>query len=160
MNNKFFNSLNVGIKLSLFTFLARPRVLAPSCLILDVSLPDLNGLDLQSLLSANRMDMPIIFITGHGDVPMTVRAMKAGAIEFLIKPLDSDVMLQAVRDAIERSQLALAHEAQLRVLEDCYASLSRREREVMDLVVTGLLNKQIAGDLAPVARSRPGRRRV
>jgi len=128
-------------------FLARPRVLAPSCLILDVSLPDLNGLDLQSLLSANRMDMPIIFITGHGDVPMTVRAMKAGAIEFLIKPLDSDVMLQAVRDAIERSQLALAHEAQLRVLEDCYASLSRREREVMDLVVTGLLNKQIAGEL-------------
>jgi FixJ family two-component response regulator len=128
-------------------FLSRPRVLAPSCLVLDVSLPGLNGLDLQKRVAADRPDMPIIFITGYGDVPMTVQAMKAGAVEFLTKPFGDDVLLSAIRNAIERSQTALAHEAEIRPLCDCYASLSRREREVMTLVVTGLLNKQVGFEL-------------
>jgi FixJ family two-component response regulator len=128
-------------------FLARPRVLAPSCLILDVALPDLNGLDLQKRIAVDRIDMPIIFITGYGDVPMTVQAMKAGAVEFLTKPLGNDVLLRAIRNAIERSRTALRHEAEIRELRDCYASLSRREREVMALVVSGLLNKQVGGEL-------------
>jgi FixJ family two-component response regulator len=128
-------------------FLSRPRVLAPSCLVLDVSLPGLNGLDLQKRVAADRTDMPIIFITGYGDVPMTVQAMKAGAVEFLTKPFGDDVLLSAIRNAIERSQTALAHEAEIRSLRDCYASLSRREREVMTLVVTGLLNKQVGFEL-------------
>lgn len=128
-------------------FLSRPRVLAPSCLILDVSLPDLNGLDLQKRIAVDRGDMPIIFITGYGDVPMTVQAMKAGAVEFLTKPFDDDVLLSAIRHAIERSHTALSHEAEIRVLQDCYASLSRREREVMALVVSGLLNKQVGFEL-------------
>jgi FixJ family two-component response regulator len=128
-------------------FLARPRVLAPSCLILDVALPDLNGLDLQKRIAVDRIDMPIIFITGYGDVPMTVQAMKAGAVEFLTKPLGNDVLLSAIRNAIERSQTALDHEAEIRALRDSYASLSRREREVMALVVSGLLNKQVGGEL-------------
>ena len=123
-------------------FLARPRVLAPSCLVLDVTLPGLNGLDLQKRVAVDRMDMPIIFITGYGDVPMTVQAMKAGAVEFLTKPFGDDVLLSAIRHAIERSQSALDHEAETRALRECYASLSRREREVMALVVSGLLNKQ------------------
>jgi FixJ family two-component response regulator len=128
-------------------FLSRPRVLAPSCLVLDVSLPGLNGLDLQKRVAADRPDMPIIFITGYGDVPMTVQAMKAGAVEFLTKPFGDNVLLSAIRNAIERSQTALAHEAEIRSLCDCYASLSRREREVMTLVVTGLLNKQVGFEL-------------
>jgi FixJ family two-component response regulator len=128
-------------------FLSRPRVRAPSCLILDVALPDLNGLDLQKRVAVDRIDMPIIFITGYGDVPMTVQAMKAGAVEFLTKPFSDDVLLQAIRHAIERSQTALDHEAELRALRDCHASLSRREREVMGLVVSGLLNKQVGGEL-------------
>ena len=128
-------------------FLSRPRVLAPSCLVLDVTLPDLNGLDLQKRIAADRIDMPIIFITGHGDVPMTVQAMKAGAVEFLTKPFSDDVLLNAIRHAIERSQTALGHEAEIRALRDCYASLSRREREVMALVVSGLLNKQVGFEL-------------
>jgi FixJ family two-component response regulator len=128
-------------------FLSRPRVLAPSCLVLDVSLPGLNGLDLQKRVAADRTDMPIIFITGYGDVPMTVQAIKAGAVEFLTKPFGDDVLLSAIRNAIERSQTALAHEADIRSLCDCYASLSRREREVMTLVVTGLLNKQVGFEL-------------
>ena len=128
-------------------FLARPRVLVPSCLILDVALPDLSGLDLQKRIAVDRIDMPIIFITGYGDVPMTVQAMKAGAVEFLTKPFGDDVLLSAVRNAIERSQTALRHEAEIRALRDCYASLSRREREVMALVVSGLLNKQVGGEL-------------
>src|SRR5215510_3373195 len=127
-------------------FLARPRILAPSCLVLDVSLPDLSGLDVQQRV-VDRMDMPIIFITGYGDVPMTVQAMKAGAVEFLTKPFDDDVLLSAIRHAIERSQTALGHEAELRALRDDYASLSRREREVMALVVSGLLNKQVGWEL-------------
>jgi FixJ family two-component response regulator len=128
-------------------FLARPRVLVPSCLILDVALPDLSGLDLQKRIAVDRIDMPIIFITGYGDVPMTVQAMKAGAVEFLTKPFGDDVLLNAIRNAIERSQTALRHEAETRVLRDCHASLSRREREVMALVVSGLLNKQVGGKL-------------
>jgi len=128
-------------------FLSRPRVLVPSCLVLDVTLPGLDGLDLQKRIAGDRIDMPIIFITGYGDVPMTVRAMKAGVVEFLMKPFSDDVLLNAIRHAIERSQTALAHEAEIRSLRDCYASLSRREREVMTLVVTGLLNKQVGFEL-------------
>lgn len=124
-------------------FLDHPRVLTPNCLILDVSLPDLNGLDLQKLI-ANRVEMPIIFITGHGDIPMTVRAMKAGAAEFLTKPFDDEVLLGAIRQSLERSRSRLGDEAETQLLRDCYASLTPREREVMALVVTGLLNKQAA----------------
>jgi FixJ family two-component response regulator len=127
-------------------FLARSRPVGPSCLILDVTLPGLNGLDLQERI-ADRVDMPIIFITGHGDVPMTVRAMKAGAIEFLMKPFGEEALLSAVRDAIGRSQTALNREAGTRTLRESYGSLSRREREVMALVVTGLLNKQVGYEL-------------
>jgi FixJ family two-component response regulator len=128
-------------------FLSRPRALAPSCLVLDVTLPDLSGLDLQKCVAVDRMDMPIIFITGYGDVPTTVQAMKAGAIEFLTKPFGDDVLLSAIRHAIERSHAALRHEAEMRALRDRLASLSRREREVMALVVSGLLNKQVGGEL-------------
>src|ERR1700720_3916752 len=105
-------------------FLARPRVLAPSCLVLDVTLPDLNGLDLQKRVAVDRIDMPIIFITGYGDVPMTVQAMKAGAVEFLTKPFADDVLLSAIQQAIERSRTALANEAQTQALRDCHESLS------------------------------------
>jgi len=128
-------------------FLSRPRANAPSCLVLDVNLPDLNGLDLQMRVADDRIDMPIIFITGYGDVPMTVRAMKAGAIEFLTKPFSDDALVGAIRHAIERSRTVLGHEAEIRMLSDRYETLSRREREVMALVVTGLLNKQVAFDL-------------
>jgi FixJ family two-component response regulator len=128
-------------------FLSQPRPHAPSCLVLDINLPDLNGLDLQMRVADDRIDMPIIFITGYGDVPMTVRAMKAGAIEFLTKPFSDDAMVGAIRHAIERSRTVLGHEAEIRMLSDRYATLSRREREVMALVVTGLLNKQVAFDL-------------
>jgi FixJ family two-component response regulator len=128
-------------------FLARPRLVAPSCLVLDVTLPDLDGLELQRLIGVERLDMPIIFITGHGDVPMTVRAMKAGALEFLTKPLDTEVLLSAIRLAIERSQTALTQEAQMRALRNRYTSLSSREREVIALVVRGHLNKEIGVEL-------------
>jgi FixJ family two-component response regulator len=128
-------------------FLDRPRALVPNCLLLDISLPGLNGLDLQGLVAGERMDMPIIFITGHRDVPMAVRAMKAGAVEFLTKPFSDDVLLTAVRSALERSRVALSLEAEMRMLRDCYASLSQRERQVMALVVSGLLNKQVGGEL-------------
>jgi FixJ family two-component response regulator len=128
-------------------FLARPRALVPSCLVLDVSLPDLNGLELQKRIAGDRIDMPIIFITGYGDVPMTVRAMKAGAVEFLTKPFSNDVLLSAIRQAIERSRTSLCHETEIRALRDCYASLTPREQEVMTLVVSGLLNKQVGREL-------------
>lgn len=128
-------------------FLSRPRLLAPSCLVLDVTLPDLNGLDLQKRVAVDRTDMPIIFITGYGDVPMTVQAMKAGAVEFLTKPFGDDVLLSAIRRAIEYSHTALGYEAEMRALRAGYASLSRREREVMALVVSGLLNKQVGAEL-------------
>ena len=124
-------------------FLGRPRTSEPSCLILDVSLPDLNGLDLQKIIAADRADMPIIFITGHGDIPMSVQAMKAGAIEFLTKPIDDEALLSAIRHAIERSSAAQDHESEMRELQDRYASLTPRESEVMELVVSGLLNKQV-----------------
>jgi FixJ family two-component response regulator len=123
-------------------FLSRPRGFAPSCLVLDVSLPDLNGLDLQKRL-AGRDDMPIIFITGYGDVPMTVQAMKAGAVEFLMKPFNDETLLNAIRQAIERSRATLDREEGVKKLRDRYASLSRREQEVMALVVAGRLNKQV-----------------
>jgi FixJ family two-component response regulator len=128
-------------------FLAHPRALAPSCLVLDVGLPGFNGLDLQRRVAVDRIDMPIIFITGYGDVPMTVQAMKAGAVEFLTKPFDDEVLLSAIRHAIERSRATLGHEEKVRALRDCYASLTSREREVMALVVSGLLNKQVGGEL-------------
>jgi FixJ family two-component response regulator len=128
-------------------FLDYPRVNVPNCLVLDVSLPGLNGLDLQSLVAGKRRDMPIIFITGYGDVPMTVKAMKAGAVEFLTKPFNDDVLLKAIRAALERSRASLGYEAELRALQDCYESLSQRERQVMALVVSGLLNKQVGGEL-------------
>src|SRR5215471_12609507 len=128
-------------------FLDRPRVLVPSCLVLDVSLPGLNGLELQKRVAVERPDMPIIFITGHGDVPMSVQAMKAGAVEFLMKPFSDDVLLNAIRQALERSRIALARQAEIRELQDCYASLTPRERQVMALVVSGLLNKQVGGEL-------------
>jgi FixJ family two-component response regulator len=128
-------------------FLAHPRVFVPNCLVLDVSLPGLNGLDLQKRVAIERIDMPIIFITGHRDVPMTVRAMKAGAVEFLTKPFGEDVLLTAIRNALERSRTALVHEAEMHALRNCYASLTHREREVIALVAAGLLNKQVGGEL-------------
>jgi FixJ family two-component response regulator len=128
-------------------FLACPRAHVPSCLVLDVSLPGLNGLDLQKRVAVERTDMPIMFITGYGDVPMTVQAMKAGAVEFLTKPFKDDVLLAAIRAALERSRVALGLEAEMRVLRDRYESLSQRERQVMALVVSGLLNKQVGGEL-------------
>jgi FixJ family two-component response regulator len=132
---------------SALEFLARPRAVVPSCLVLDISLPGLNGLDLQKQIAVERPDMPIIFITGYGDVPKTVQAMKAGAVEFLTKPFSDDVLLSAIRQAVERSQTTLGHAAEMRTLRDRYASLSGREREVMALVVAGLMNKQVGGDL-------------
>jgi len=128
-------------------FLARPRAVAPSCLVLDVYLPDLNGLDLQKRVAVDRNDLPIIFITGYGDVPMSVKAMKEGAVEFLTKPFGDDAILSAIRNALERSRAALSQAAETRGLRDAYASLSRREREVMALVVAGKLNKQVGGKL-------------
>ena len=127
-------------------FLSRPRPTLPCCLVLDVTLPGVSGLELQEQL-AGRTDMPIIFITGHGDVPMTVKAMKAGAVEFLTKPFTNDVLLDAIDGAIERSRTALRQESDMRVLRSTYASLTPREREVMALVVSGLLNKQVGGEL-------------
>jgi FixJ family two-component response regulator len=128
-------------------FLSHPRALVPSCLVLDVTLPDLNGLDLQKRIAADRIEMPIIFITGYGDVPTTVRAMKAGAVEFLIKPYADEVLLSAIQQAIECSRAALRREAEMRSIKGPYASLSRRERQVMGLVVRGMLNKQVGGEL-------------
>src|ERR1700741_1536484 len=128
-------------------FLDCPRAVVPSCLILDVSLPGLDGLELQKRVAVERSDMPIIFITGYGDVPKTVQAMKGGAVEFLTKPFNDEVLLTAIRQALERSRLALAHENEMQELRDRYASLSPRERQVMALVVSGLLNKQVAGEL-------------
>jgi FixJ family two-component response regulator len=128
-------------------FLARPRALVPSCLVLDYSLPGLNGLELQELVAAERREMPIIFVTGYGDVPMTVKAMKAGAVEFLTKPFGDEVLLAAIEHAIERSRAALGEARELQVLKDRHATLTPREREVMALVVSGLLNKQVGGEL-------------
>ncbi|HEY2897614.1 MAG TPA: response regulator [Gemmatimonadaceae bacterium] len=127
-------------------YLAHPRADVPNCLVLDIGLPDLNGLELQKLV-IDRMETPIIFITGHGDVPMTVQAMKAGAAEFLQKPFTDDVLLDAITSALERSSRALGQQGELRTLRERYATLSAREREVMACVVSGMLNKQVGGAL-------------
>jgi len=128
-------------------FLTCPRPLVPSCLVLDISLPGVNGLELQKQVAVERTAMPIIFITGCGDVPKTVQAMKAGAVEFLTKPFSDDVLLSAIRQALERSCGALRHESEMRALRNRYAALTAREREVMALVVSGLLNKQVGSEL-------------
>jgi FixJ family two-component response regulator len=128
-------------------FLDRPRLCAPSCLILEVNLPDASGLDVQQQIAVDRPELPIIFITGCGDIEMTVRAMKAGAVEFLTKPLENDAVLGAIRQAIDYSQTVLRGEAELQALRNCYATLSYREREVMELLDAGLMNKQVGGEL-------------
>jgi FixJ family two-component response regulator len=128
-------------------FLAAARSKVPGCLILDVNLPGLNGLDLQQEIAESDAEIPIIFLTGYGDIPMTVHAVKAGAANFLTKPVDDEELLKAVRQALERSRLALAHETQMQLLRDHYRSLTPREMQVMALVVSGLLNKQVAGEL-------------
>lgn len=128
-------------------FLAYPRALVPSCLVLDVGLPGVNGLALQKLVSADRTSMPIIFITGYGDIPTTVQAMKGGAVEFLTKPFEDEVLLNAIRQALQRSRTAVSREAEMLGLRECYASLTQREQEVMALVVSGLLNKQVGDEL-------------
>ena len=128
-------------------FLACPPAQGPNCLVLDVNLPGLSGLDLQAAIADARGDMPIIFITGHGDIPMSVRAMKAGAVEFLTKPFAEKVLLDAIAAALERSRVAVGDRQVLQALRDRYATLSPREREVMGLVVRGLLNKQVGGEL-------------
>ncbi len=128
-------------------FLDRPRALCPTCLVLDVSLPDLNGLELQKRIAADRPEIPIIFITGHGDIPMTVQAMKAGAVEFLTKPFTPSLLLGAIESALERSRASLDETAGLLLLRNRHGTLSPREQEVMALVVRGQLNKQVGGEL-------------
>jgi len=129
------------------TFLSRPREGAPSCLVLDATLPSLGGLEVQRRVAAARPGMPIIFLSDRGDVETTVQAMKAGAAEFLLKPLGEATLMSALRQAIARSAATLEREAELQALKDRYAELSKREREVMALVVSGRLNKQVGGDL-------------
>lgn len=128
-------------------FLSRPRACMASCLVLDVSLPGLSGLELQNMIAEDRAEMPIVFITGHGDIPMSVQAMKAGAVEFLTKPIDNEALLAAIRNALERSAASLEDEVEVHKLRERYASLTPREREVMTLVVSGLLNKQVGLNL-------------
>jgi len=128
-------------------FLDRQKESVPSCLVLDVSLPGLSGLELQRQIVDERSAMPIIFITGYGDVPMTVRAMKAGAMEFLTKPFSDEVLLSAIEQALERSRVALNRDVEIRALQKAYLSLTPREQQVMSLVVSGMLNKQIGGEL-------------
>jgi FixJ family two-component response regulator len=128
-------------------FLNRPKTMVPKCLVLDLSLPGLNGLGLQKQLAEEHVDMPIIFISGHGDIPKSVAAMKAGALEFLTKPLDNDALISAIRKALERSRLSLEQDAEMQELRARYASLTSREQQVMALVVAGLLNKQVGGEL-------------
>jgi FixJ family two-component response regulator len=142
---------SAGLRVEAFAsareFLARPRVDAPSCLLLDVQLPDLSGLDVQRRMADTHNDMPIVFITGHGDVPTTVRAMKAGAVEFLTKPLVEDDVLESIRHAIARDRVVRDRHAETAALRARYASLTPREEEVMEWVVSGMLNKQIGGEL-------------
>jgi FixJ family two-component response regulator len=128
-------------------FMDRPRPEVANCLVLDVHLPDLNGLDLQKLIAGERAEMPIIFVTGHGDIPTTVKAMKAGAVEFLQKPLQEQTVVEAIEHALDRSRQQLSRAAETRLLQERHASLTQREQEVMALVVRGLLNKQIAYEL-------------
>jgi FixJ family two-component response regulator len=138
---------NVEVYVSAHEFLARPRADGPSCLVLDVGLPGLSGLDLQSRMAELHQDIPIVFITGHGDIPMSVRAMKAGAVEFLTKPFIDQDLLDGIQVAIERDRIARSEEAQLRELRECYASLTPREQQVLELVISGRLNKQAAAEL-------------
>jgi FixJ family two-component response regulator len=128
-------------------FLTRPRPLVPSCLILDLALPDLNGLELQKIIARERAEMPIIFVSGCGDIPVTVRAMKAGAVDFLVKPFANAELLRAIREGLDRSRVVLDHEVELGSLRNCYRSLSPRERQVMARVTSGLLNKQVGAEL-------------
>ena len=141
----------VGYKTAVFSrpseFLAHFNPDAPGCQVLDIRMPEMSGLGLQHQLNRMGSMLPVIFITGHGDVPTSVQAMKAGAVEFLTKPFKDDVLLQAVQDAIERSRVALHLDAEMRALRNCYESLTSRERQVMALVVAGLLNKQVGGEL-------------
>ncbi len=139
--------LNVQTFASAQEFLARPRADVPSCLVLDVRLPGLSGLDLQKRMAEVNIEIPIIFITGHGDVPTSVQAMKAGAVEFLTKPFDDRDLLDAIQQAIKRDRAARLQEAEMAELYDRYDSLTPREREVMELVVSGMLNKQVAAEL-------------
>ena len=128
-------------------FLARPRQLAPSCLVLDFSLPGFNGLELQKRVAVELPYMPIIFLTGFGDIPMTVQAMKAGAVEFLTKPFSNEALLSAIGKAIERSRIKLDSETEIRTLRTRYSALTVRERQVMTLVASGMLNKQVGDEL-------------
>ena len=128
-------------------FMDRPRPEVANCLVLDINLPDLNGLDLQKLIAGERSEMPIIFVTGHGDIPTTVRAMNAGAVEFLQKPLEEQTVVDAIEHALDRSREQISRAAETRLLRKCHASLTQREQEVMALVVQGMLNKQIAYEL-------------
>jgi len=138
---------NVEVFVSADEFLGRPRPDAPSCLVLDVGLPGLSGLDLQARMAELHSDIPIVFITGHGDIPMSVRAMKAGAVEFLTKPFVDQDLLDGIQLAIERHRAVRGEDEELRELQDCYASLTPRERQVLELVISGRLNKQAAAEL-------------
>jgi FixJ family two-component response regulator len=138
---------NVEVFVSAHEFLARPRADAPGCLVLDVGLPGLSGLDLQTRMAEIHDDMPIVFITGHGDIPMSVRAMKAGAVEFLTKPFLDRELLDGIAVAIDRDRVARQEDAELQELRQCFASLTPRERQVMELVTSGRLNKQAAAEL-------------
>jgi len=142
---------SAGLKVETFAsaqeFLARPGSEAPSCLVLDLQLPGLSGLDLQKRMAEVELEIPIVFLTGHGDIPASVQAMKAGAVEFLTKPFDDQKLLNAIREAVERDRHIRQQNAEMRELRDRYESLTAREQEVMRLVVAGLLNKQIAGEL-------------
>jgi FixJ family two-component response regulator len=148
---------SAGLKVQTFAsareFLEHPRIDAPACLVLDVRMPGLSGMDLQLELTKAGIRIPIIFITGHGDIPMSVRAMKAGAVEFLTKPFRSRGLLDAVRAAVERDQSAHKDRSEIQALRELYDKLTEREREVMALVVTGRLNKQVAGELATTERT-------
>jgi FixJ family two-component response regulator len=138
---------NVEVYVSAQEFLAHPKPDGPSCLVLDIGLPGLSGLDLQSRMAELHWDIPIVFITGHGDIPMSVRAMKAGAVEFLTKPFVDQDLLDGIHLAIERDRIARSEEAQLGELRACYASLTPREQQVLELVISGRLNKQAAAEL-------------
>jgi FixJ family two-component response regulator len=128
-------------------FLSRPRPLVPSCLILACSLPDLKGLEEQKQIARERAEVPIIVISQYGDIPASVEAMKAGAVDFLVRPFSNEILLSGIRETFERSRLALQREMETSNLRSCYSSLSARERQVMALVVSGLLNKQVGGEL-------------
>jgi FixJ family two-component response regulator len=142
---------SAGLRVETFAsaqeFLARSQVDTPNCLVLDVQLPALSGLDLQKRMAEANLEIPIVFITGHGNIPMSVRAMKAGAVEFLTKPLADRDLLEAIQQAISRDRVARQQKAKMRQLQDRYQSLTPREREVMERVVSGLLNKQVAAEL-------------